>query len=220
MIAPHLISDALPILHTDDSGEHALIQMHEFNVNQLPVIENGKYIGLVTMEEVISMKHLSKPLNELVKTFRQPFVLNNAHIFDVMKAALEFNVRLIPVVNEHHQYLGTISAESCLRAFAVLNSVNQSGAIIELEIAQHDYSLAELAGIVEEAHATVLCLYSHINTESGNMEVTLKVNITDITQMVQSFERFNYEVKAVYNDVEYSEDMKDRYDALMRYLNV
>jgi acetoin utilization protein AcuB len=220
MIAPELISDTIPPLHLEDSGEHALITMQEFNVSQLPVLELNKYVGLVTLDEIINLKHLSQSLQSFQLPVRKPFVRDTAHIFDVMKAALDFNVRVVPVVNDDFEYLGLVSAESCLRAFAVLNSVKDTGAILELETDLADYSLSEIARIVEDNEAKILCFYTNIRQKDGIVEITLKLNTTDVAAMVASFERFDYEVKAVHNDVEYKEELKDRYDGLMRYLNV
>ena len=220
MIAPKLISDSIPALHLDDRGEHALVAMHEYNVSQLPVVDGASYIGLVTMEDIINMKNLNKPLKSFAQSFRKPFVKDTAHIFDVMKAALEFNVRVVPVINEEHRYLGLISAESCLRAFAVLNSVKDAGGILELETPVKDYQLSEVAKIVEDNEAEILCLYTNINQETQRAEITVKLNTTEVSSIVSAFERYEYEVKAIYNDVAYTENLKERYDSLMRYLNV
>ena len=220
MIAPHLISHTIPPLQLNDSGEQALIVMHEYNVSQLAVVDGNSYVGLVIMEDIINMKHLSKPLKNFSQSFRQPFVKDTAHIFDVMKAALEFNVRVVPVIDTEHKYLGLISAESCLRAFAVLNSVKDAGGIIELEIPVSNYQISEIARIVEENEADIFCLYTHINQEENKAEITLKLNTTEVAGIVAAFERYEYHIKAVYNDSEYTEDMKDRYDSFMRYLNV
>lgn len=220
MIAPNMISDAVPPLHLDDTGEQAMLAMHEFNVSQIPVVDGNSYIGLVTMEDIINIKHLSNPLKNFTQTFRKPYVKDTAHIFDVMKAAIEFNVRVVPVINEDHRYLGLISAESCLRAFAILNSVQDAGAILEVAIPVKDYLLSEVAKIVEDNEAEILCLYTNINQQTQMVEITIKLNTTEVLSIVASFERYEYEVKAVHNDEEYSEDMKDRYDGLMRYLNV
>jgi acetoin utilization protein AcuB len=220
MIAPHLISETIPALQLEDTGEKALLVMHEFSINQLAVLDGSTYVGLVTMEEVISMKQLGKPLKNFTHTFRQPFVKDTAHIFDIMKTAVEFSVRVIPVINDENKYLGLISAESCLRAFAVLNSVKEPGGIVELEIPVSRYSLSEIAKIVEENEADIVCFYTNIRQEESKAEITLKLNTTEVTAIVAAFERYEYEVKAIYNDSEYTEDLKDRYDALMRYLNV
>ena len=220
MIAPELISDSIPPLHLDDTGERVLFVMHEHNVSQLPVVDGNSYIGLVTMEDVINMKHLNQPLQNFTQIFRKPFVKETAHIFEVMKSALEFNVRVVPVINDEHRYLGLISAESCLRAFAVLNSVKDAGGILELEIPVKDYQLSEVARIVEENQAEILCLYTNINQGEQKAEITIKLNTSEISGIIAAFERYEYEVISVYNDTEYEEDLKDRYDSLMRYLNV
>jgi len=220
MIAPEIISDFTTALQIDESGEHALIQMHEHNMSQLPVLDGNKYVGLVTMEDVINMKHLSKPLKNFGDKLRKPFVMHTAHIFDVMKAALDFNVRVVPVVDEHHHYLGLVSAESCLRAFATLNSVKSPGAIIEMQIAQPEFSLTEIARLAAENDVAILAFYSGLDAQTGIMNITLKLNTTDVTSLMATFERFSYDIKEVHNEVAYSEDLKDRYDALMRYLNV
>src|SRR5579863_3417502 len=181
MIAPNLISDLIPPLHIEDSGEHALMMMQEYNVNQLPVLDGKIYTGLVTMDEVISLKHLSHSLKSFQLPSRRPFVLDSAHIFDVMRAAVDFSVRVVPVVNEQQVYIGLISAESCLRGFAVLNSVKDAGAIVELETSITDYSLSDVVRIAEEHETQILCLYTNINQKDGLIEITLKLNTTDVT---------------------------------------
>lgn len=220
MIAPKLISDFVPPLNVDDTGEFALMQMHEYNVNNLAVVNGKKYAGLVSMEEVINMKHLNLPLKNLIATFRRPFVYDDAHVFDIMKAAVEFNVKVVPVIDEEENYLGLISAESCMRAFATLSSISDKGGIIELERSASDYSLSEIARIVEENEAQVLSMYTHRDYEAGTVQITLKLNTTELNGIVSAFERYEYQILGVFNETEYTEDMKERYDALMRYLNV
>ena len=220
MIAPDLISHSITPLSINDSGEHALVVMHEYNVNQLPIVDGDLYIGLLLMEDVVNMKNMNKTLKGFASHFRKPFVKNTAHIFDVMKAAVDFNVRVVPVINEQNQYLGLISAESCLRAFATLNSVNDAGGILELEVSLKDYQLSKVARIVEDNEAEILCLYTNINQANQLAEITIKLNTTEVASIVAAFERYNYEVKAIHNDTEYTENLKERYDSFMRYLNV
>jgi hypothetical protein len=94
------------------------------------------------------------------------------------------------------------------------------GAILEVEIALSDYSLSEVAQIAEENNATILCLYTNIRQQDAVVELTIKLNTGEVAGLIATFERYEYAVKAVHNDVQYTEEIKDRYDALMRYLNV
>jgi len=220
MIDPRLISDSIPPLQADDTPEHVLTLMHEYSVGQLPVLDGQKYVGVVTMEDLIGLTDKTKPLSDAPAIFRKAFVDTDAHVFDVMRLALEFNVRIVPVIDENSRYIGLISAESCMRAFAMLNSVKDGGAIIELEIPLKDFTLSEVARIVEDNECRILCLYTNIDQPHMKVEITLKVNTIEVNAIVASFERYEYVVKDVHNDTEYTEGLKDRYDALMRYLNV
>lgn len=220
MIALRLISDFVPPLRVDDTGELALMRMHEYNANNMAVVDGKKYAGLISMEEVINMKHLSLPLSNFINNIRKPFVLDTAHVFDIMKAAVENNVRVVPVIDEEENYVGLISAESCLRAFATLSSISSTGGIIELEKSISDFSLTEIIRIVEENEAQVLSLYTNADRENGTMQITVKLNKTELHGIIAAFERYEYQITGVFNETEYTEDMKEHYDALMRYLNV
>jgi acetoin utilization protein AcuB len=220
MLARQIISDAIKPLRITETGEQALIFMHEYNVSLMPVVDNGNYMGLLAMEDIIRLKHLSSPLSEFQQAFNKASIKEDAHIFDVMKASIEFNVKIIPVLDEDGQYLGVISAENCLRAFASLNSIKDHGSVIDLEMPLKDFQFSEIARVVEENDASVLCCYTNIDQVHALAQVTIKVNTSDVAAIVAGFERYEYTVKGVFSETDYTEDMKDRYDSFMRYLNV
>jgi hypothetical protein len=56
--------------------------------------------------------------------------------------------------------------------------------------------------------------------EGGKIEVNLKLNQPDLNAIISSFERFGYNVKANYQESVYTEDLRKRYDELMRILNI
>lgn len=220
MITPDLISDYSSVLQLGETGEQAMLQMHERGLNQLPVLDGKKYVGLLTNEDIIGLKNLNKPLSKFSDRFRKPQVLRTAHIFDVIKEAIDANVRIVPVVDEEQIYLGFVSAESCLRAFSEMSSIKRPGAIVELELQKQEHSLSEISRLVDENNLEILAFYSSYSENSGVVRSTLKLNSNDISSLLAAFERYNYEVKQVHHEDAYSEDLKDRYDALMRYLNV
>ena len=96
--------------------------------------------------------------------------------------------------------------------------LDAAGGIIVLEIAPHNYSLYEIARICENEDVTVISAQMHAIGEM--MEVTLKTNRTALDAVVSSFERHNYLVKAVYGDQKNQEDVMDKYNLLMNYLNM
>jgi len=221
MLAQELISSNFKPLSYSNTGEGALFAMHELNVNQMPVIENGLYVGIISLEEIMLSKHLGDSLQEIHTSLKRPYVHQSSHLFDVMKAALEYNVRIVPVLaDEDDSYLGVISAESCLKAFSELNSIVDEGGIIELIVPVKDFTLTEVVRIVESNNVHVLACYTNIDQVSSMVNVTIKTNSNELSAVISSFERYGYEIKGFYHEQEYSEDLKDRYDALMRFINV
>jgi hypothetical protein len=110
---------------------------------------------------------------------------------------------------------------SLSRHLAEMTSVINPGGIIVLEINANDYNLSEIARIVESNDAKVLSLYITSHPDSTKMDVALKINRIDIGPVLQTFFRYNYLVKASWsNEDTYNDDLRDRFDSLMNYLNV
>ena len=93
-----------------------------------------------------------------------------------------------------------------------------TGGILVLEVSQSDYSMAQIGQIVESNNAKILSSTILSNPASTNLDVTLKINQEDLTAIIRTFERYDYVVKAEYQNGMGSDDLKWRYDALMNYL--
>ncbi|MBS1625358.1 MAG: CBS domain-containing protein [Bacteroidetes bacterium] len=220
MYARDIVTEGIKPLDYNDTGENAIVHMHEYNVNQLPVTEDGRYVGILSLEDIITLKHLNDTLKTLKVALKRPYVTENAHLYDVMKAAVEYNVKLVPVLSKDDKYIGLITAESSLKAVAKMQSVMQEGGMLTLSVPVRDYQLSPIARIVEDNGANILNLYTEIDQQSGTVDVTMKLNTNELSPVIAAFERYEYEVKDVRQDEHYEEDQKDRYDALMKYLNV
>jgi len=91
---------------------------------------------------------------------------------------------------------------------------------VVLEMNQVDYSLQQIARIVEGNDAKVLNVYGHSLPGSTRMEVTLKINREDISDILQSFDRYEIQVKTTYQGSRFHDDLRGRYDELMRFINL
>ena len=80
--------------------------------------------------------------------------------------------------------------------------------------------LTEISQIIESNDAKVLNLYLTSYPNSTKIDLTLKINKIDLTQVLKTFNRYNYIIKASFSEHQYIEDLKDRYDLLMNYLNM
>jgi hypothetical protein len=139
----------------------------------------------------------------------------------VIALASKLKLTVVPVLDEKKQYLGLITQSELLHYFAELLAVKNPGGIIVLELNQNDYSLSQIAQIVEGNDAKILGLYVSSSSDTTKMDVTIKINRTDLSAVLQTFARYNYTVKASYLDDNTMDSLySDRYDQFMRYLSI
>jgi len=220
MFAKDLTDDALLPAKTSDTGSLALAWMDEYKVSHLPIVNNENYLGLISEEDIYTSNAFDEPLGNHKLTLNNPFVTENQHIFDVLKLVTSLKLSLVPVLDHKNNYLGVITLRKLVEKFAETTSINNPGAIIILEINANDYSLSEIAQIVESNDTKILSLYITSLPDSTQMDVTLKLNRMDIAALLQTFNRYNYNVKAILAEQENNDDLQDRYYSLMKYLSI
>jgi hypothetical protein len=127
---------------------------------------------------------------------------------------------LLPVVDASKNYIGVLMAEDITMALGTSFSFNGEGAIIVLETTPYDYSLSQIAQIVESNDAKILQLFVNNSNNSENLEIIIRVDQTMVHRMLQTFYRYNYIVKSVFFFFFNEEDLKERYNLFMKFLNV
>ncbi len=220
MIAKNIITDNITPLKTSDTGEFALRMMDDFKVSHLPIVNNIDFLGLISDSDIYSMNNFEQALGNHKLSLQRPFVTEYQHFYEVVKIVSELKLSLIPVLDNKNKYLGVISLQDLTQHFTKIASLQNPGGIIVLEINNQDYSLSQIAQIVESNDAKILSLYVSSHPDSTKMEVTLKINKIDIAAVLQTFNRYNYVVKETYSEKTNVEGLKERYDSFMRYLNV
>lgn len=219
MVAENLISSAVLPLQTSDTGTEALAVMEDFNVRHLPIVNNSSLLGLISEDDILA-HDVDEPIGSFQLSLTKAYVKEEDHLYEVMRLLAEHQLTVIPVVNDDGEYLGMVSLEDVLNYFAKTAAFSETGSIVVLEFQAREYSLAEIARLVESENATILSTFVTSHPDSTVVEVTLKINRQDIHAILRSFERFGYIIKASFNEEEYLESLKERYDALMTYLNV
>ena len=220
MLAIELVSDAIPPVHTSDSIQQVMDRMLEFRVRHLPIVNEEQFLGLVAESDLVTETDVQTAVGALGLSLVNPYVLEYQHIYDVIRLFYEQQLSVVPVLDVKQNYLGMISINSMNQYFASLTSVSQPGGIIVLEINNKNNSLAHMAQIVESDNAQILSSYVRTFPDSTRMEVTLKVNKQDISAIVATFLRYEYDIKATFNHSGEGDDTRDRYDSLMNYLNL
>ncbi len=103
---------------------------------------------------------------------------------------------------------------------APLTAADQPGGILILSMTSRDYSLSQIARLVEENDAKIISVFVHSAPDTTEIDVTIKLNVFDLAPIIRSFERYDYSIKASFRDDDNMETLyRDRYEEFMRYLN-
>jgi acetoin utilization protein AcuB len=219
MIAKDLLTDKITPIRTSTTGLDAIGFMDEYRVFHLPVVNDLDLLGLISEEDINIYNHLEESIGNCHLSLGRLSVSEDQHTYDVIRLMTENKLSLIPVTDKHNHYLGVITHARIIEQFAHFTSLMNPGGIIVLEINERDYSLSEIAQIVETNDAAVLSVFLNSIPDSTRMEVTLKLNKLDISAVLQTFSRYDYVVKASFSEGDYDDLLRDRFDSLMSYLN-
>jgi acetoin utilization protein AcuB len=220
MIAKDLITDEIPPLTHTDTGDIALRWMDEFKVSHLPVLKNGNFVGVISESDVLDKMDMDETLDVLFDHLPRPYVFENDHIYEVLYKVSEHKISVVPILDKDEKYIGCTSVHQLLSMIATTGSIKESGAILVLEINQVDYSLAQIAQIVESNNARILSSYIMSSPDSTKLEVTLKINKTELTSIIRTFERYDYVISASFQKGQFYDDIQDRYDSLLNFLKM
>ena len=219
MTADMLISDSIIPLRTSDTGDEALAIMNEFYVRHLPIVNNEQLLGLVSEDDILN-NDVEEAVGSYSLSLPHAYVRQKDHLYEVMRLMAEYQLTVIPVIDEQLNYCGLITLEDLLRSFAEAGSFREAGSIIVLEMSKVDYTMSEIARIVESEGAVILSSFITTAIDSNRIDVTIKINRQNIHNILATFERYDYQIKASFNEGEYMDTLKERYDSLMTYLRV
>jgi len=219
MSLEQLISPVVPTLSPADTGYRALALMEENNFTQLPMVAEDHYMSLIQESDVLDWKDPKSALSDAAFINYKPAIISSVHPFDALRLVQQMNLAVLPVIDSEQRYLGSITKDTLLKYIIENSSLDTPGGIIVLEIAPRDYTLYEIARICENEDVTIMNTQVHTN-ERGLLEVTIKLNRTVLDAVVSSFERHKYIIKEVYGSENNHEDIENKYNLLMNYINM
>ena len=220
MIAVDLIQDGIPVLNLSDDISTAITLFDDYKLYQIPVFEASKFLGLIDEEIVLNAPPKSK-IKDLKKHFRKEEVLSEKNLFDVLYFFKKGDLCVLPVVDKNNNYLGCIHEKILLLKLCEILKVQTPGGTIHLEINIVDYSLAQIAQIVEGNGARILSLVCLPNSSSSKlMEILIKINQEELSGIIQTFQRYEYKIIASSHKNIHKEGLNDRLESFIRYLNI
>ena len=220
MLNKEIISSAIPSLHLNDPVSQALDLMADFHVTHLPVVVEDKLAGLVSEDDLLNVENDETLLAQLQPSFSKIAAHADGFFYEAVQLVNENGLTVIPVISGEAEYTGSIIATDLLRQLGRTAGVNDLGGIIVLEMDKVSFSFSEIAKLVETNDAQIIQLNTYKDGTSGNFYITLRINKAEISDIVATFQRYEYQVKYYFGEELYENELRNNYDHLMNYLNI
>jgi len=221
LLAVKLISNVIPSVRSTEKGQKILNTMDVFRVSHLAVVDGNRYLGLISDKFIYDLNLLKKTIVEDTDKLITTHVHEDQHIFEVASMMYKLKLSVMPVLKSGHEYIGSITLYDLARRFAHYFSLQEVGGVIVLEVNVNDYSMTQISHIVESNETKILSFFMNRIAGTNRLEIILKLDKEDLSPVIQSFTRYDYNVKAIYLDHSMLNDLyMDRYQQFMKYMNI
>lgn len=220
MLTRELLSQTLPYLHLQDKVYQALQMMNDNHVTHLPIVEGDKYIGLISEDDLLQAENDNSEIAALEQAFATVSIKEEEHFLNAVQMAVENGLSVVPVISEDNELTGTVVYNDLLKFSSEFMSLNEPGGLIVLEMNSNQYSFNEISKLVETNNAQITQLNTSNDFETGMMQVTIRINKPEVSDIVATLQRYEYTVKYFFGEELYANELRSNYDNLMNYLKI
>ncbi|WP_207491983.1 CBS domain-containing protein [Aridibaculum aurantiacum] len=219
MLISQLITNHYPTVEPEDKVSLALQLMDDFDIIHLPIVEDKKFIGLVCKDDLLDVEE-----DGVLQYLRNDFIIRSVksteHFLSALKLASTNQLSLVPVVNDEMEWVGAITCQELLKTATQFTGAEEIGAIIVLEMERKSYSFGEISRLVETNDAHITQFNTYTETETGLLVVTIKINKQEVSDIIATFQRYEYSIRYFIGEEHYENELRYNYNHLMSYLKI
>jgi acetoin utilization protein AcuB len=193
----------------DATIAEALDLMRNNNIRRLPVVKNGKLVGIVTEKE---MQEVSPSKATTLSIFELNYLLAKTKVSTVMtkkvitvspdalleEAAVlmrDNRVGALPVVQDG-KVVGIITETNIFDAFIDLLGFRESGTRITVEVEDAPGILASVAGVIKDFGANITHVVVY-RSSGGKSNIVIRVNTVNTDNITEALDKQGYKVTSV-----------------------
>ncbi|MFM1795318.1 MAG: hypothetical protein RL642_1703 [Bacteroidota bacterium] len=214
-----LLETSYPTIDLHDRVGQVLLEFEETKLASLPVVHENVFQGIITEEDLFDFSS-EVELAEIQHVFLKYSVKPSDHILQALRVKSKYYLSAIPVVNEKQELEGLIDAEKLLEALASMIGANDTGSFLIIEMARSEYAPGIINRLVESNDAMIMQMNTMLDQQTGMMQVFLKINKEEISDIVATFQRHEYNVLYYYGEETYDNALQNNLDHLLNYLNI
>ena len=213
------ISNDVKPLNLNDKIKKAMDLFTQLPYSHIPVIDQKGFCGSIAKEDIEFFEFENKTLNDIKNQLQTFHTIENINWFEVLEYFATHNTNIIPVLNSKKKYIGYYELDDFLNIFKSTPFIHEEGVVLVISKKSNEYSFSEITQIIESNNANLLGAFVS-KIENDTIQITLKLNLLNISDTLQSFRRYNYTILSEFEEDKYLDDLNDRSDYLQKYLNI
>ena len=186
--------------------------------SHFPVIKDGIYLGCVAADSADGFDS-DKTLSNHKYSFDGFFARKNMIYLEVMHIFAKNHSNILPILDNDNNYIGYYEQENITAFFNETPFLAEPGHVIVIEKGILDYSMGQITQIVESNNGRLLgCFIS--NSSLSSVQITLKIGLGSMNEMLQSFRRYEYDILSAHEEDVFISNLKERSEYLEKYLSM
>jgi len=194
--------------------------MADYHLMHLPVINNEIFVGIISEDDAMNAEDESLLIEQLESQLMKLSVKADSHFLEAVQLCNSYGLTIIPVIEKEMEWVGAIAASDLLKYLGRMTGTDEPGGVIVLELEKANFSFSEICKLVETNDAQITQLNTFYDNQVQLMYITIKLNRFEVSDVVATFQRYDYVVKYYFGEELYENELRTNYDHLMNYLNM
>jgi acetoin utilization protein AcuB len=190
MLVKNWMSKDVITVEPEDSMQQAISLMKEHKIRMLPVLQQGKLVGVVsdtdlkrasasdaTMLDVHEMLYLISKIKIKDIMTKEPFTVSpDCTVEETAELLMEHKISGVPVVEEGGKVVGVITRDDLFKVLISLSGLGKHGIQFAFQIADRAGSIKELTDIIREHDgkiASILSSYERVPAGFRNVYIRI-----------------------------------------------
>ena len=186
--------------------------------SHFPVVEERVYMGSINAEDAETFDS-DKTISDYRFNLQGFFARTTMVWLDVLEVFAQNQTNILPVLSPENAYVGYYEIQDIIRFFNDTPFLKEHGGIIVVERDTLDYSMSQVAQIVESNGGRLLGSFIS-NSTTQTVQITLKIASGSVNEIIQTFRRYGYSIVSENQEDTYLEGLKERSEYLDKYLNI
>lgn len=212
------INNDYKAINTNDTIAEVQDFFAEVPYSHFSVVDEGVYIGCIAADDIETFD-TDKKVADYRYTLEGFFARKNMIWLDVLEVFAKNHTNVVPVLDDENNYSGYYELEDIVKFFHETPFLKEQGGIIVIQKNILDYSISQIAQIVESNNGKLLGIFVS-DADLEKITITVKIALGSMNNIIQTFRRYNYEILSEHQEDNYLNSLKERSEYLDKYLNM